>query len=107
MRSAVIIVVADLHWPRFFAGENDTAAEILKGLLEARRQSYVPAICLDAFTVAWAILTRRSSGSRQHAERNGEMVFLVSEIVGAADDDPLNRSRTSRDVIALEKMKLP
>ena len=36
------------------------------------------------------------------------MVFLASEIVGAADDDPLSRLAHEPGLIALlEKMKLP
>jgi adenylate cyclase len=103
------IVVADLASACGLAGKNDMATEILRDLLDSRRQSYVPAICL-------ARVYSRLGDTGQaiewietaFAERNGEMVFLASEIVGAADDDPLHRlAHEPRVTALLKKMKLP
>ncbi len=103
------IVFADLASACGLAGKNDTAAEILQGLREARRQSYVPAICL-------ARVYSRLGDTEQaiewietaFAERNGEMVFLSGEIAGAAEGDPLRRlAHEPRVTALLEKMKLP
>jgi adenylate cyclase len=103
------IVVADLAAAFALAGKNDTAVEILHALREARRQAYVPAICLARVysrlgdtekTIAWI--------ETAFAERNGEMVFLSGEIAGAADGDPLRRlAHEPRVTALLEKMKLP
>jgi len=103
------IVFADLASACGLAGQNDTAAEILDGLREARRQSYVPAICLGRVysrlgDTGQAIEWIESA----FAERNGEMVFLSGEIAGAADGDPLRRlAHEPRVTALLEKMKLP
>ena len=103
------IVVADLASACCLAGKNDTAAEILDGLREARQRSYVPAICLARVycrlgdtdqAIEWI--------ETAFAERNGEMAFLSSEIAGAADGDPLRRlAHEPRVTALLEKMKLP
>ncbi len=103
------IVFADLASACGLAGKDDVAAEILQGLREARRQSYVPAICL-------ARVYSRLGDTEQaiewieaaFAERNGEMVFLSGEIAGAADGDPLRRLADNPRVTALlQKMNLP
>ena len=108
-RCARRVIMLSLTWHRLAAlpGKTTRLPKFF-GLLEARRQSYVPAI-------VWRVYSRVGDTDKAvewietaFAERNGEMVFLVSEIVGAADDDPLNRLAHEPRVIALlEKMKLP
>jgi serine/threonine-protein kinase len=103
------IVFADLASACGLAGKNDIAAEVLDGLREGRRKFYVPAICL-------ARVYSRLGNTEQaiewietaFAERNGEMVFLSSEIAGAAEGDPLRRlAQEPRVTALLERMKLP
>src|SRR5688572_27215656 len=103
------IVVADLASACSLAGRVEMAAEILDGLRDERRELYLPAICLARVycrvgetekAIEWL--------ETAFAERNGEMVFLSSEIVGAADGDPLRRLANEPRVTALlEKMNLP
>jgi serine/threonine-protein kinase len=103
------IVVADLASACSLAGRDGQAAEILDRLREARREQYVPAICLarvysrvgdTANAIEWL--------ETAFAERNGEMVFLRGEITGAADGDPLRRLADEPRVTALlQKMNLP
>ena len=103
------IVVADLASACLLAGRREEADAILRQLLELRRAQYVPAICL-------ARVYSRSGDTAQaiewletaFAERNGEMVFLQSEIAGAADGDPLKQLADEPRVTALlERMHLP
>jgi len=103
------IVVADLASACSLAGLTDMTAEILDGLREERRGRYLPAICLARVysrvgdtekAIEWI--------ETAFAERNGEMVFLSSEIAGAAEGDPLRRLADEPRVTALlEKMNLP
>ena len=86
-----------------------TAETILDQLLDMRRQRYVPAICLARVysrlgelekTIQWLETAYR--------ERNGEMVFLESEIASAAQGDSLHTlGQDPRVMDLLERMKLP
>jgi len=103
------IVLADLASAHALAGKNDEAASILDQLLEMRRREYVPAICMARIysrigendkAVEWL--------EKAFEERNGEMVFLRSEIAGAADGDSLNSLGSDPRLIELlRKMRLP
>ena len=103
------IVIADLASACCLAGKTDTAAEILESLREARERSYVPAICLARVCSRLGQMEQAIEWLETASEeRNGEMVFLSSEIAGAADGDPLSRLANEPRVNALlEKMKLP
>jgi hypothetical protein len=85
--------LADLGAAYALAGKKETAETILDQLLELRRQSYVPAICLARVysrlgeagkTIQWL--------ETAYEERNGELVFLESEITSAAKGDSLKQS---------------
>ncbi len=103
------IVLADLGAAYALAGKKETAAAILDQLLDMRRQSYVPAICLARVysrlgelekTIQWL--------ETAYEERNGELVFLESEITSAAQGDSLNSlGKDPRVKALLERMKLP
>jgi|GEM_PF-151997 len=103
------IVLADLGAAYALAGKKETAETILDQLLDMRRQSYVPAICLVRVysrlgepekTIQWL--------KTAFEERNGELVFLESEITSAAKGDSLNSlGRDPRVKVLLERMKLP
>jgi len=103
------IVLADLGAAYALAGKKETAETILDQLLDMRRQGYVPAICLARVysrlgelekTIQWL--------EAAYEERNGELVFLESEISSAAQGDPLNSLGTDPRVKDLfERMKLP
>ena len=103
------IVLADLGAAYALAGKKETAEAILDQLLDMRRQSYVPAICLARVysrlgelekTIQWL--------ETAYEERNGELVFLESEITSAAKGDSLNSlGKDPRVKDLLERMKLP
>ena len=103
------IVLADLGSAYGLAKRTTEAKKILDELLETQQKDYVPAICLARIysrlgetekTIEWL--------EKAFEERNGEMVFLKSEINGAADDDSLSRLGSHPKVIELlQKMKLP
>jgi serine/threonine-protein kinase len=103
------IVLADLGAAYALAGKKETAETILDQLLDMRRQSYVPAICLARVysrlgelekTIQWL--------ETAYEERNGELVFLESEITSAAKGDSLNSlGKDPRVKDLLERMKLP
>jgi serine/threonine-protein kinase len=103
------IVLADLGAANALAGKKETAETILDELLEMRRQSYVSAICLARVysrlgdlekTIQWL--------EKAYEERNGELVFLESEINSAAKGDSLNSlGKDPRVMDLLERMKLP
>jgi tetratricopeptide (TPR) repeat protein len=103
------VVLADLGAAYALAGKKETAETILDQLLDMRRQSYVPAICLARVysrlgelekTVQWL--------ETAFDERNGELVFLESEITSAAKGDSLNSlGNDPRVKDLLERMKLP
>jgi adenylate cyclase len=103
------IVLADLGAAYALAGKKETAETILDQLLDMRRQSYVPAICLARVysrlgelekTIQWLETAYR--------ERNGELVFLDSEITSAAKGDSFNSlGKDPRVKDLLERMKLP
>ena len=103
------IVLADLGAATALAGKKEAAETILDQLLEMRRQSYVPAICLARVysrlgelekTVEWL--------ERAYDERNGELVFLENEITSAAEGDSLHSlGQDPRVKDLLERMKLP
>lgn len=103
------IVLADLGAAYALAGKKETAETILDQLLDMRRQSYVPAICLARVysrlgelekTIQWL--------ETAYEERNGELVFLESEITSAAQGDSLNSlGKDLRVKDLLERMKLP
>jgi len=103
------IVLADLGAAYALAGKKETAETILDQLLDTRRQSYVPAICLARVysrlgdqekTVQWL--------ETAYEERNGELVFLESEITSAAKGDSLNSlGKDPRVKDLLARMKLP
>jgi tetratricopeptide (TPR) repeat protein len=103
------IVLADLASAYALAGKNDEAGSILDQLLEMRQREYVPAICMARIysrigendkAVEWL--------EKAFEERNGEMVFLKSEIAGAADGDSLNSLGSDPRLIELlRKMRLP
>ena len=103
------IVLADLGAAYALAEKKETAETILEQLLEMRRQSYVPAICLARvysrlgeleMTIQWL--------ETAYEERNGELVFLESEITSAAQGDSLNSlGKDPRVKDLLERMKLP
>ena len=85
------IVLADLGAAYALAGKKENAETILDQLLDMRRQSYVSAICLARVysrlgelekTIQWL--------ETAYEERNGELVFLESEITSAAHGDNLN-----------------
>ncbi len=103
------IVLADLGGAYGLAGNNDEARAILDQLLEMRQREYVPAICMARIysrigenekAIDWL--------ERALEEKNGEMVFLRSEIVGAAAGDSLNSLGSHpRLMELLRKMRLP
>jgi serine/threonine-protein kinase len=103
------IVLADLGAAHALAGRTETAETILDQLLDMRRQSYVPAICLARVysrlgelekTIQWL--------ETSFEERNGELVFLESEITSAAQGDSLHSlGKDPRVKHLLERMKLP
>ena len=103
------IVLADLGAAYALAGKKETAEAILDQLLDMRRQSYLPAICLARVysrlgelekTIQWL--------ETAYEERNGELVFLESEITSAAQGDSLNSlGKDPRVKDLLERMKLP
>ena len=103
------IVLADLGAAYALAGKKETAETILDQLLDMRRQSYVPAICLARVysrlgelekTVQWL--------ETAYEERNGELVFLESEITSAAQGDSFNSlGKDPRVKDLLQRMKLP
>jgi serine/threonine-protein kinase len=103
------IVLADLGAACALAEKKETAETILDQLLDMRRQSYVPAICLARVysrlgelekTVQWL--------ETAYDERNGELVFLESEITSAAQGDSLHSlGQDPRVKSLLERMKLP
>jgi TolB-like protein/Flp pilus assembly protein TadD len=103
------IVLADLGAAYALAGNKETAETILDQLLDMRRLSYVPAICLARvysrlgeleMTIQWL--------ETAYEERNGELVFLESEITSAAPGDSLNSlGKDPRVMDLLERMKLP
>jgi serine/threonine-protein kinase len=103
------IVLADLGAANALAGKKETAQTILEQLLDMRRQSYVSAICLARVysrlgelekTIQWL--------ETAYEERNGELVFLQSEITSAAQGDSLNSlGKDPRVKDLLERMKLP
>ena len=103
------IVLADLGAANALAGKKETAKTILDQLLEMRQQSYAPAICLARVysrlgelekTIQWL--------ETAYEERNGELVFLESEITSAAKGDSLNSlGKDPRVMDLLERMKLP
>ncbi|HKR59268.1 MAG TPA: hypothetical protein VJS64_06000, partial [Pyrinomonadaceae bacterium] len=103
------IVLADLGAANALAGKKETAEMILDQLLDMRRQSYVPAICLARVysrlgelekTIQWL--------ETAFEERNGELVFLDSEITSAAQGDSLNSlGKDPRVKDLLERMNLP
>jgi serine/threonine-protein kinase len=103
------IVLADLGAAYALAGKKEIAETILDQLLDMRRQSYVPAIFLARVysrlgelekTIQWL--------ETAYEERNGELVFLESEITSAAQGDPLNSlGKDPRVKDLLERMKLP
>lgn len=103
------IVLSDLASAHSLAGDADEAAAILERLLEMRRDEYAPAICLARIysrlgendkTIEWL--------EKAFEERNGEMVFLQSEIAGAADGDSLHSlADDPRLTQILNKMNLP
>ena len=103
------IVLADLGAAYALAGKKETAETILDQLLDMRRQNYVPAICLARVysrlgelekTIQWL--------ETAYEERNGELVFLESEITSAAKGDSLNSlGKDPRVKDLLERMNLP
>ncbi|MEK6334751.1 MAG: protein kinase [Acidobacteriota bacterium] len=103
------IVLADLGAANALAGKQETAEKILDQLLDMRRQSYVPAICLARVysrlgelkkTIQWL--------ETAFEERNGELVFLDNEITSAAQGDSLNSlGKDPRVKDLLQRMKLP
>jgi tetratricopeptide (TPR) repeat protein len=102
-------VLADLGAAYALAGKNETAETILDQLLDMRRQSYVPAICLARVYSRLGELEKAVQWlETAYDERNGELVFLEGEISGAAQADPLNSlGKDSRVKELLERMKLP
>ena len=103
------VVLADLGAAYALAGKKETAETILDQLLDMRRQSYVPAICLARVysrlgelekTIQWL--------ETAYKERNGELVFLESEITSAAKGDSLKSlGEDPRVKDLLARMKLP
>jgi len=103
------IVLADLGAANALAGKKETAETILDQLLEMRRQSYVPAICLARVYSRLGELEKTIQWLESaFEERNGELVFLESEITSAAQGDSLHSlGQDPRVMRLLERMKLP
>ena len=103
------IVLADLGAAYALAGKKETAETILAQLLDMRRQGYVPAICLARIYSCLGELEKTIQWlETAYEERNGELVFLESEINGAAKGDSLNSlGKDPRVKDLLERMKLP
>lgn len=103
------IVLADLGAAYALAGKKETAEAILDQLLDMRRQSYVPAICLARVDSRLGELEKTIQWlETAYEERNGELVFLESEITSAAQGDSLNSlGKDPRVKDLLERMKLP
>jgi len=103
------IVLADLGAAYALAGKKETAEAILDQLLDMRRQSYVPAICLARVCSRLGELEKTIQWlETAYEERNGELVFLESEITSAAQGDSLNSlGKDPRVKDLLERMKLP
>lgn len=84
------IVLSDLGSAYGLVGEIDKAREILDQLSENRERDYAPAICIAR---VYCRLGEREKAiewlEKAFDEKNGEMIFLASEIEGAADGDPL------------------
>lgn len=103
------IVLSDLGSAYGLAGRKEKAGEILSRLMENRARDYVPAICIARIYCRLGDREKTTEWlETAFKERNGEMVFLKSEIEGAADGDPL-KSLGSDPKIAniLERVKLP
>ena len=101
------IVLADLASAYALAGKKEKAGEILERLLEMRQQDYVPAICMAR---VYSRIGENEKAmdwfEKAFDERNGELVFLKSEIAGAAENDPLkNLGNDARLIELLQKMK--
>ena len=103
------IVLADLGAANALAGKKETAETILDQLLEMRRQSYVPAICLARVYSRLGELEKTIQWLESaFEERNGELVFLESEITSAAQGDSLHSlGKDPRVKNLLARMKLP
>jgi len=103
------IVLADLGAASALAGKKETAETILDQLLEMRRRSYVPAICLARVYSRLGELEKTIQWLESaFEERNGELVFLESEITSAAQGDSLHSlGQDPRVMRLLERMKLP
>jgi len=103
------IVLADLGAAYALAGKKETAETFLDHLLVMRGYSCVPAICLARVysrlgelekTIQWL--------ETAYEERNGELVFLESEITSAAQGDSFNSlGKDPRVKDLLQRMKLP
>ena len=102
-------MLADLGAAYALAGKKETAETILDQLLDMRRQSYVPAICLARVYSRLGEMEKAIQWlETAYEEKNGEMVFLESEIAGAAKGDSLNNlGEDPRVRNLLERMKLP
>ncbi len=102
-------VLADLGSAYGLAGRQEEARAVLNQLLELRETEYASAICVarvysrvgnNEKAIEWI--------ERAFEERNGEMLFLRSEIEGAAENDPLRRLGSDPRVNAIfERMNLP
>ncbi len=103
------IVLADLGAAYALAGKKETAETILDQLLDMRRRSYVSAICLARVYSRLGELDRTIQWlETAYEERNGELVFLESEINSAPPGDSLNSlAEDPRVKDLLERMKLP
>ena len=103
------IVLADLGAASALAGKKETAETILDQLLEMRRRSYVPAICLARVYSRLGELEKTIQWLESaFEERNGELVFFESEITSAAKGDSLHSlGQDPRVMRLLERMKLP
>jgi tetratricopeptide (TPR) repeat protein len=103
------IVLADLGAANALAGKKETAEKILDQLLDMRRQSYVPSICLARVYSRLGELEKTVQWLKTaYEERNGELVFLENEIASAAEGDSLHSlGKDPRVKDLLERMKLP
>ena len=77
--------------------------------MENREREYVPAICIARVYYRLGDRERATEWlETAFEERNGEMVFLKSEIAGAADGDPLKSLGSDPKILSiLERVKLP
>ncbi len=95
-------VLADLGSAYALSGQMDDARNVLTQLLEFREDSYVAAICLVR------VYSRLGDNGRAlewlktaFEERNGELLFLRSEMIAAPDEDPLKATALDEEVLEL------